>query len=71
MARSAPSANGSLRASRASDTPGVAKTAHREAIYLKQRFSDHAPLVIDYRWKPEAGPGAGAAAAAKRRRSSS
>ena len=34
-------------------TPAVAKTAHREAIYLKQRFSDHAPLVIDYRWKTE------------------
>jgi exodeoxyribonuclease-3 len=32
-------------------TPGVAKTAQREAIYLKQRFSDHAPLTIDYRWK--------------------
>jgi exodeoxyribonuclease-3 len=31
-------------------TPGVAATAHRESIYLKQRFSDHAPLVIDYRW---------------------
>jgi exodeoxyribonuclease III len=32
-------------------TPGVAATAHRESIYLKQRFSDHAPLVIDYRWE--------------------
>jgi len=31
-------------------TPGVAATAHRVSIYLKQRFSDHAPLVIDYRW---------------------
>ena len=30
-------------------TPGVAATAHREAIYLKKRFSDHAPLTIDYR----------------------
>ena len=30
-------------------TPGIAKTAHREAIYLKKRFSDHAPLTIDYR----------------------
>ena len=32
-------------------TPGVAATAQRESIYLKQRFSDHAPLSIDYRWK--------------------
>ena len=32
-------------------TAGVATTAHRESIYLKKRFSDHAPLVIDYRWK--------------------
>ncbi len=32
-------------------TPGVAKTAKRESIYLKKRFSDHAPLSIDYRWK--------------------
>jgi exodeoxyribonuclease-3 len=32
-------------------TPGVAATAHRESIYLNKRFSDHAPLVIDYRWK--------------------
>jgi exodeoxyribonuclease-3 len=32
-------------------TPGVARGAHRESIFLKQRFSDHAPLVIDYRWK--------------------
>jgi exodeoxyribonuclease-3 len=29
-------------------TPGVAATAQREAIYLKKRFSDHAPLIIDY-----------------------
>ena len=29
-------------------TPGVAKSARREAIYLKKRFSDHAPLTIDY-----------------------
>jgi exodeoxyribonuclease-3 len=32
-------------------TPGVAKTAKKEAIYLKKRFSDHAPLTIDYNWK--------------------
>jgi len=29
-------------------TPGVAKTAVRESIYKRRRFSDHAPLIIDY-----------------------
>lgn len=29
-------------------TPGVAALARREHIYLAQRFSDHAPLVMDY-----------------------
>jgi exodeoxyribonuclease-3 len=29
-------------------TAGVAATAKREHIYLEQRFSDHAPLIIDY-----------------------
>jgi exodeoxyribonuclease III len=29
-------------------TPGVAALARRESIYLEQRFSDHAPLTIDY-----------------------
>lgn len=29
-------------------TPGIAAKAKREAIYLEQRFSDHAPLIIDY-----------------------
>ena len=29
-------------------TPGVAATARREHIYLEKRFSDHAPLIIDY-----------------------
>jgi exodeoxyribonuclease-3 len=29
-------------------TPGVAAMARAEHIYLDQRFSDHAPLVIDY-----------------------
>ena len=29
-------------------TPGIAATARRESIYLDQRFSDHAPLTIDY-----------------------
>ena len=29
-------------------TPGVAALARREHIYLEQRFSDHAPVMIDY-----------------------
>jgi exodeoxyribonuclease III len=29
-------------------TPAIAATARREQIYVDQRFSDHAPLVIDY-----------------------
>jgi exodeoxyribonuclease-3 len=29
-------------------TPGVAATAKREHIYLQERFSDHAPVIIDY-----------------------
>lgn len=29
-------------------TPGVAALARREHIYLTERFSDHAPLTIDY-----------------------
>jgi exodeoxyribonuclease III len=29
-------------------TPGVAALAKAEHIYLEQRFSDHAPLMIDY-----------------------
>ena len=32
-------------------TPGIAAKASREHIYLDQRFSDHAPLVIDYDFK--------------------
>jgi exodeoxyribonuclease-3 len=32
-------------------TPGVAASAQRESIYLKKRFSDHAPLIIDYKWQ--------------------
>jgi len=32
-------------------TPGVAQTSRREAIYKRRRFSDHAPLTIDYDWK--------------------
>jgi exodeoxyribonuclease III len=29
-------------------TPGIAATARRESIYKARRFSDHAPLIIDY-----------------------
>jgi len=29
-------------------TPGIAATAFRERIYKDARFSDHAPLIIDY-----------------------
>ena len=29
-------------------TPGIAQTAKREKIYKRKRFSDHAPLIIDY-----------------------
>jgi exodeoxyribonuclease-3 len=29
-------------------TPGIAKTARLAAVYKNQRFSDHAPLTIDY-----------------------
>ena len=32
-------------------TPGIAALARREQIYLEQRFSDHAPLIIDYDFK--------------------
>ncbi|MCY7314092.1 MAG: exodeoxyribonuclease III [Rubrivivax sp.] len=32
-------------------TPALAATARREAIFLDQRFSDHAPLTIDYDFK--------------------
>jgi len=32
-------------------TPGIAAAARKEAIYKAKRFSDHAPLVIDYAWK--------------------
>jgi exodeoxyribonuclease III len=33
-------------------TPGLAATARRAAIYKRQRFSDHAPLTIDYDYPP-------------------
>jgi exodeoxyribonuclease-3 len=31
-------------------TPAVAATARKASIYLDERFSDHAPLTIDYAW---------------------
>ncbi|MDO4905357.1 MAG: exodeoxyribonuclease III [Lautropia sp.] len=31
-------------------TPGIATTAQRVEIYKDERFSDHAPLIIDYAW---------------------
>ena len=32
-------------------TPGIAAKARREHIFLDQRFSDHAPVIIDYDFK--------------------
>ncbi len=32
-------------------TPALAATAKHESIYLAERFSDHAPLIIDYGFK--------------------
>ncbi len=31
-------------------SPEIAKTAKKADIYKKQRFSDHAPLIIEYDW---------------------
>ncbi|MFQ5757264.1 MAG: exodeoxyribonuclease III [Acidiferrobacterales bacterium] len=31
-------------------TPGIAQTARTESIYKHKRFSDHAPLIIDYEY---------------------
>jgi len=31
-------------------TPGIASRARRASIYKERRFSDHAPLIIDYDW---------------------
>jgi exodeoxyribonuclease-3 len=33
-------------------TPGIAATARKAAIYKDEKFSDHAPLTIDYDFKP-------------------
>lgn len=37
-------------------TPGIAATAQAASVYKEARFSDHAPLIIDYDWPiaPEA-----------------
>jgi len=32
-------------------TPGIAKQAERERIYKDKRFSDHAPMIVDYEYK--------------------
>lgn len=32
-------------------TPGIAQTAKKTAIYKDEKFSDHAPLTVDYDWK--------------------
>ncbi|HMN57529.1 MAG TPA: exodeoxyribonuclease III [Ottowia sp.] len=32
-------------------TPAMAERARREAIYKEQKFSDHAPITIEYDWK--------------------
>jgi exodeoxyribonuclease-3 len=31
-------------------TPGIAASAKNTAIYKDERFSDHAPLTVDYDW---------------------
>lgn len=31
-------------------TPGIAATARAASVYKDERFSDHAPLIIDYDW---------------------
>ncbi len=33
-------------------TPGIAATAVAATVYKEERFSDHAPLIIDYDFKP-------------------
>ena len=32
-------------------TPGIAATARQASVYKDERFSDHAPLTIDYDWR--------------------
>jgi exodeoxyribonuclease-3 len=31
-------------------TPGLGSSARAARIYTRQRFSDHAPLIMDYEW---------------------
>ncbi|HCB13708.1 MAG TPA: exodeoxyribonuclease III, partial [Gammaproteobacteria bacterium] len=31
-------------------TPGLAEKVHAAAIYREERFSDHAPLIMDYHY---------------------
>ncbi len=33
-------------------TPALAQFARREAIYKAEKFSDHAPITIEYDWQP-------------------
>ncbi len=33
-------------------TPGIAATAREAFVYKEQRFSDHAPLIVDYDFAP-------------------
>lgn len=33
-------------------TPALARGAQRADIYKAERFSDHAPITIDYDWAP-------------------
>ena len=33
-------------------TPALAAFARRESVYKGEKFSDHAPLTIEYDWKP-------------------
>lgn len=33
-------------------SPGIAATATAASIYKGQKFSDHAPLIVDYDWPP-------------------
>ena len=35
-------------------TPGLAETAQEVRVYKRKRFSDHAPLILDYAWELEA-----------------
>ncbi|MDO9386388.1 MAG: endonuclease/exonuclease/phosphatase family protein, partial [Thiobacillus sp.] len=33
-------------------SPGIAKAARSASVYKDQRFSDHAPLIVDYDYAP-------------------